>query len=115
MMLEWFLPGALPEGGTITHIKNDVTTYRKIHIAARAIEKQCTEIHFPGWALLGERAVVFSFWRQPLTMFLVGEQSAMGVFIWAKDSDIDEMTGGFPVLSPSVSSNASSLVSVVSS
>jgi len=29
----------------------------------------------------------------------------MGVFVWATNSDIDEMTGGFPVISPSLNSN----------
>lgn len=29
----------------------------------------------------------------------VGDASAMGVFVWATGSQINEMTGGFPVIS----------------
>ncbi len=29
----------------------------------------------------------------------IGDNSAMGVFVWATGSQINEMTGGFPVLS----------------
>jgi hypothetical protein len=37
----------------------------------------------------------------------IGDASAMGVFVWATGSQINEMTGGFPVLSSGRAVNVS--------
>lgn len=36
-----------------------------------------------------------------------GDASAMGVFVWATGSQINEMTGGFPVISSDTALNGS--------
>ncbi len=38
---------------------------------------------------------------------VLGDNSAMGVFVWATGSQINEMTGGFPVLSSGRADNVS--------
>ena len=54
MMLDWFIPGGLPDSRGGVHDLTDVSTYNKIFTAAKAIETQCTENRFPGWAMIGE-------------------------------------------------------------
>ncbi|CAD6593272.1 MAG: hypothetical protein ASARMPRED_007228 [Alectoria sarmentosa] len=80
MMLNWFQPGQLPGGTRYNRARTDVSTYRNIWSAARSVETACTDSKSPGW-------------------LMTGKDSAMGVFVWATNSQINEITGGFPVLS----------------
>lgn len=79
MMLDWFQPGELPEATRYNRAQTDVSTYRDIWSAARSIETACTVSKSPGW-------------------LTTGKDFAMGVFVWATDSHINEITGGFPAL-----------------
>ena len=53
MMLSWFAPSELPNGGYKQHLQSDESTYRKIYDAAKGIETQCTQTRNPGWAQIG--------------------------------------------------------------
>ena len=59
MMLDRFHPGQLPDGKPVLPQNTDISTYRKVYAAAKAIEKQCTEVRYPGWATIGEHSDTF--------------------------------------------------------
>jgi len=54
MMLEWFSPSQLPDGRIYTEPKTEVSSYRQIYTAAKAIENKCTLARDPGWAAIGK-------------------------------------------------------------
>ncbi|MCJ1460294.1 hypothetical protein MMC28_010673 [Mycoblastus sanguinarius] len=78
------MPGTYLPGGTsgVNFPSTDVSTYQKIFTAAKNIESACTLTRMPGW-------------------LPVGDSFAMGVFVWATNSHMNQITGGYPaMLSP---------------
>ncbi|KAL6720329.1 hypothetical protein ACLMJK_002250 [Lecanora helva] len=77
VMLDDFKPSALPGGASFTTGASDTASFGSIWKAAKRVEDQCLlASRKPGW--------------QP-----VGTKSAIGVFLWATDSDINHQVTGF--------------------
>lgn len=82
MLLSSFGPGALPSPPSLPvfRIQSDTSTYQKIWVAGRRLEYACPdEAGAMGWCA-------------------VGDNDALGIFIWATDSDINSRFRGLPIV-----------------
>ncbi|KAK0510754.1 hypothetical protein JMJ35_007186 [Cladonia borealis] len=81
MLLSWFGPGTLPSpispSSPVWRASSDTSTYQKIWAKGRLLENTCPEgAGSGGWCAIGDK-------------------NAMGIFIWATDSDINfKVKGG---------------------
>ena len=71
--------------------RHDISSYQQISIVAHFLLGRCIYIGEMGWYAAGKAPAVFSSpMRWVLADAFAGEREAVGVFLWATDSDIDK-------------------------